>query len=135
MLRATQEHCARAIDPLRLAQRVLEKARLRRFDCGPSRAHFACRRPIREAFRNAAALAIQHCLLWANISFLIYNVDPALLGPAYFLVVLNVPAMVVVHILMIAYLLRHRSQPAVASPMVLFDARAASENLRRGLML
>jgi hypothetical protein len=49
-------------------------------------------------------------LLWGNISSLSYNVDPAQWGPAYYLVVLNVPAMIVIHIVMIAYLLRHRAR-------------------------
>jgi len=48
-------------------------------------------------------------LIYGNISSLAYNVDPAQWSAAYYLVVLNVPAMVVVHLLMIAYLLRHRA--------------------------
>jgi hypothetical protein len=51
-------------------------------------------------------------LLWGNISSLSYNVDPAQWGPAYYLVVLNVPAMIVVHVVMMAYLLRQRARIA-----------------------
>lgn len=49
-------------------------------------------------------------LMYGNISSLGANIDPAQWGVSYYLVVLNVPAMVVVHVLIIAYLLRHRSR-------------------------
>jgi hypothetical protein len=45
-------------------------------------------------------------LIYAQIATFIYDVDPASLGASYYLVVLNVPAMVVVHIIMILLLLR-----------------------------
>jgi hypothetical protein len=45
-------------------------------------------------------------LIYANISTFKDHVDPAQLGAAYYLAVLNVPAMVVVHVLIFAYLLR-----------------------------
>jgi hypothetical protein len=48
-------------------------------------------------------------LIYGNIASLAYNVDPAQWGTSYLLVVLNVPALVVVHVLIFAYLLRHRA--------------------------
>jgi hypothetical protein len=48
-------------------------------------------------------------LIYGNFSSLKDQIDPAQWGTAYYLVALNVPAMVVVHVLMIAYLLRHRA--------------------------
>jgi hypothetical protein len=45
-------------------------------------------------------------LIYANISTFKDQVDPAQLGAAYYLAAVNVPAMVVVHILIFAYLLR-----------------------------
>ncbi len=45
-------------------------------------------------------------LIYANISTFKDHVDPAQLGSAYYLAVLNVPAMVVVHVMIFAYLLR-----------------------------
>lgn len=53
-------------------------------------------------------------LIYGNISSMVAGVDPAQWSTAYYLVVLNVPAMVVVHVLMIAYLLRHRTEPSAA---------------------
>lgn len=47
-------------------------------------------------------------LIYANISTFKDHVDPAYLGVSYYLAVLNVPAMVVVHIMIFAYLLRRR---------------------------
>jgi len=49
-------------------------------------------------------------LVYANISTFKDHVDPTYLGVSYYLAVLNVPAMVVVHVLIFAYLLRKRSQ-------------------------
>jgi hypothetical protein len=49
-------------------------------------------------------------LAYANISSLAAGVDPAQLGTSYYLVVLNVPAMVIVHVLILAYLLRARDR-------------------------
>ena len=45
-------------------------------------------------------------LIYANISTFKDHVDPTFLGVSYYLAVLNVPAMVVVHVLIFAYLLR-----------------------------
>lgn len=45
-------------------------------------------------------------LIYANIATFKDHVDPAWLGASYYLAVLNVPAMVVVHVLIFAYLLR-----------------------------
>jgi hypothetical protein len=45
-------------------------------------------------------------LIYANISTFKDQVDPVYLGVSYYLAILNVPAMVVVHILIFAYLLR-----------------------------
>jgi hypothetical protein len=53
-------------------------------------------------------------LIYGNISSLAAGFDPAQWGVSYYLIVLNVPAMVVVHILMIAYLLRHRAELSAA---------------------
>lgn len=47
-------------------------------------------------------------LVYANISTFKDHVDPTYLGVSYYLAVLNVPAMVVVHVLIFAYLLRRR---------------------------
>jgi hypothetical protein len=48
-------------------------------------------------------------LIYANISTFKDQVDPAALGAAYYLAVVNVPAMVVVHLLIFGYLLRRRT--------------------------
>ena len=45
-------------------------------------------------------------LIYANISTFKDHVDPTYLGVSYYLAVLNVPAMVVVHVVIFAYLLR-----------------------------
>jgi len=45
-------------------------------------------------------------LVYANVSTFKDHVDPASLGVTYYLAVLNVPAMVVVHVVIFAYLLR-----------------------------
>jgi hypothetical protein len=45
-------------------------------------------------------------LIYANVSTFKDHVDPVYLGVSYYLAVLNVPAMVVVHILIFAYLLK-----------------------------
>ena len=47
-------------------------------------------------------------LIYANISTLKDRVDPTYLGVSYYLAVINVPAMVVVHFLIFAYLLTPR---------------------------
>lgn len=48
-------------------------------------------------------------LVYANFSTFRDHVDPAYLGVSYYLAVLNVPAMVVVHVAIFAYLLSRRS--------------------------
>ena len=48
-------------------------------------------------------------LVYANISTFKDQVDPVLLGVAYYLAALNVPAMVIVHVLIFFYLLRPAS--------------------------
>ncbi len=48
-------------------------------------------------------------LIYANVSTFVDKVDPTMLGVSYYLAVVNVPAMVVVHILIFMYLLRPRS--------------------------
>ena len=45
-------------------------------------------------------------LIYANISTFRDHVDPTYLGVSYYLAAINVPAMVVVHVLIFAYLLR-----------------------------
>ena len=47
-------------------------------------------------------------LIYGNIASMAYNVDPAQWGVAYYLVAVSVPALVVVHVLIFAYLLRWR---------------------------
>ena len=49
-------------------------------------------------------------LVYANISTFKNHVDPTYLGVSYYLAALNVPAMVVVHFVIFAYLLRPRSR-------------------------
>ncbi len=48
-------------------------------------------------------------LIYANISTFVDKVDPTMLGVSYYLAVVNVPAMVVVHVLIFMVLLRRRS--------------------------
>ena len=52
---------------------------------------------------NLAGLAD---LIYANISTFKDHVDPVSLGVSYYLAVVNVPAMIVVHVVIFAYLLR-----------------------------
>ena len=47
-------------------------------------------------------------LIYANIATFTEQVDPAQLGAAYYLAVLNVPAMIVVHVMIFMYLLRSK---------------------------
>ena len=47
-------------------------------------------------------------LIYANISTFKDHVDPTYLGVSYYLAAINVPAMVVVHVVIFAYLVRHR---------------------------
>jgi hypothetical protein len=53
-------------------------------------------------------------LIYANISSFKDHVDPIQLGISYYLAVLNVPAMLVVHAMIFAYLLRRRPAGANA---------------------
>lgn len=46
-------------------------------------------------------------LVYANIATFTEHVDPAQLGASYYLAVLNVPAMIVVHITIFIYLRKH----------------------------
>jgi hypothetical protein len=48
-------------------------------------------------------------LIYANISTFKDHVDPTYLGVSYYLAAINVPAMVVVHVLIFVYLLRSRA--------------------------
>jgi hypothetical protein len=57
-------------------------------------------------------------LVYANISTFRDHVDPVQLGVSYYLAVVNVPAMVVIHIMIFAYLLNPRST-ASAQPSAL----------------
>ena len=54
-------------------------------------------------------------LIYAQTATFIYDVDPASLGASYYLVVLNVPAMVIVHIIMIMLLLRSDAPETASS--------------------
>jgi hypothetical protein len=56
-------------------------------------------------------------LIYANFSTFKDHVDPAQLGASYYLAVINVPAMVVVHIVIFAYLVRHRVNKSVCAQM------------------
>ena len=56
-------------------------------------------------------------LIYANISTFKDHVDPAQLGASYYLAVINVPAMVVVHIVIFAYLVRHRANQSIRAQM------------------
>ena len=47
-------------------------------------------------------------LVFANVATFIYRVDPALFGGSYYLVILNVPAMIVVHVIMITLLVERK---------------------------
>lgn len=51
-------------------------------------------------------------LLYANIATFTEHVDPALLGASYYLAVLNVPAMIVVHVIIFVYLRRLKTSHA-----------------------
>ena len=65
------------------------------------------------AFATAAVwlfnLAGTADLIYANVSTFVDKVDPTMLGVSYYLAVVNVPAMIVVHILIFLHLLRRRS--------------------------
>jgi hypothetical protein len=44
-------------------------------------------------------------LVWANVATFTASVDPVQLGASYYLAVINVPAMVIVHVMIFVYLL------------------------------
>ena len=48
-------------------------------------------------------------LAYAQVATFLYNVDPAFAGAGYCLVVFNVPAMIVVHIVIFVFLLEKRA--------------------------
>jgi hypothetical protein len=54
-------------------------------------------------------------LVYANISTFRDHVDPVQLGASYYLAAINVPAMMVIHIMIFAYLLTPRSTAPVQS--------------------
>lgn len=54
-------------------------------------------------------------LIYANIATFRDHVDPVQLGASYYLAAVNVPAMVVIHIMIFAYLLNSRSTASVHS--------------------
>ena len=56
-------------------------------------------------------------LIYSNVSTFKDHVDPTFLGVSYYLAVLNVPAMVVVHVLIFAYLLRRRTSVVKLLPI------------------
>lgn len=56
-------------------------------------------------------------LIYANTSTFVDRVDPTSLGAAYYLAVVNVPAMVVVHIVIFMYLLRLRAPAHARKPV------------------
>jgi hypothetical protein len=56
-------------------------------------------------------------LLYANVSTFKDRVDPASLGSAYYLAVINVPAMLVVHVLIFVYLVRNLRTLREAGPV------------------
>jgi hypothetical protein len=57
-------------------------------------------------------------LIYANISTFKDHVDPVQLGTTYYLAVLNVPAMVIVHVLIFTYLLRRRASAGANEPII-----------------
>lgn len=54
-------------------------------------------------------------LVYANIATFRENVDPTYLGTAYYLATLNVPAMVVVHVVIFAYLIRGSARSSLVT--------------------
>jgi hypothetical protein len=54
-------------------------------------------------------------LVYANVATFRDHVDPVQLGVSYYLAVVNVPAMMVIHIMIFAYLLSPRSAASVQS--------------------
>jgi hypothetical protein len=50
-------------------------------------------------------------LIYANRASILDQVDPVLLGVSYYLAAINVPAMLVVHVLIFIYLLRAPGMP------------------------
>jgi hypothetical protein len=70
---------------------------------------------LRNGFRFALKLVVVFNfiglldLIYANIATFTEHVDPAMLGASYYLAVLNVPAMIVVHITIFIYLRKLRT--------------------------
>jgi hypothetical protein len=62
-------------------------------------------------------------LTYANISTFKDHVDPVQLGVSYYLAVVNVPAMVVIHIMIFAYLLSPRPTESVQTPVLATEQR------------
>jgi|SRR5215831_14470487 len=56
-------------------------------------------------------------LIYANVSTFKDHVDPTYLGVSYYLAAVNVPAMMVVHVLIFIYLFRHRITPSKSVQM------------------
>jgi hypothetical protein len=56
-------------------------------------------------------------LVYANISTFKDQVDPVQLGASYYLAVMNVPAMVIVHLMIFFYLLRRHGARDVREPV------------------
>jgi len=84
----------------------LAAAILALFALWPLRAGKAVALPMVWLFNIAGLLD----LVYANISTFKDHVDPTYLGVSYYLAALNVPAMVVVHVVIFSYLLRRRPQ-------------------------
>src|SRR5215471_17874055 len=84
------------------AVRVPARQRLDVPDAGAGLAGIAAGVPMLWLFNIVGLLD----LIYANISTFKDHVDPVYLGVSYYLAVLNVPAMVVVHVLIFVYLLR-----------------------------
>jgi hypothetical protein len=80
------------------AQGFCDTDRLWRPEGGSARSHCLKARSVGENSSH---------LVCANISTFKDHVDPTCLGVSYYLAAINVPAMLVVHVLIFAYLLRH----------------------------
>lgn len=65
-------------------------------------------------------------LIYANIATFRDHVDPVQLGTSYYLAVVNVPAMVVIHIMIFAYLLSPRATLSAQPPALATGHRSGS---------
>jgi hypothetical protein len=92
------------------AQGFCDTDRLWRPDGGCARSHCLVARSVGENSSDSISLALQYRtvldLVYANISTFKDHVDPGYSGVSYYLAAINVPATVVVHVLMFAYLFR-----------------------------